>query len=208
MKLIYRISFLFFAFSIAALSFADSPLTSTTFYKAYGEREIVSKALKAGGALTDSLLNYLLDENHPLDVKMAVINALGWDIKGKNNSEIFIRRLIQQQNYADRMDFLQNASGELLILMAYLKAMDNYFEVNEALQYAKKAVQQKTKNFTVGIIAALIEAQKHLLQENYCAVYNVVDRARKAPYLQQQMKPEAVGIIMEYINLYNENCTR
>ena len=65
---------------------ADSPLTSTDFSEAYLEEPIIAAASKTDGRITNELMDYLTDDNNPVDVKMAVINKLGWNIDGKTNS--------------------------------------------------------------------------------------------------------------------------
>ncbi len=62
---------------------ADSPLTSTEIYKAYDKLPIIQLAGNSKGLLTEELIKYLADNGNPTDVKIALINRLGWDIKGK-----------------------------------------------------------------------------------------------------------------------------
>jgi len=56
-------------------------------------------------------------------------------------------------------DLINNGKDYELLCLAYLKAMDNYFEVEEALVLAKKARSKKPGSCTFNIITALIEAQ-------------------------------------------------
>jgi hypothetical protein len=89
--------------------------------------------------------------------------------------------------------------------MAYLKAMDNYFEVDEAIVYAEKAVSKNPKSFTYNIICALIKAQK-AMDGDWCMVFKITDRVRKDKSLQMDMKQEAFNIIFEYMDLYQDDC--
>ena len=78
--------------------FADSPLTSTEFYKAYSNQTIVILAAKSEGKLTNEVLAYLLLEENPVAIKLAVINALGWELNKKKNHQKFINDLIKKKN--------------------------------------------------------------------------------------------------------------
>ena len=60
------------------LAFADSPLTSTTFYQAYLDVLIVKQADQTH-RLDRAMGDYLLNDQNPFDVKLAVINALSWE---------------------------------------------------------------------------------------------------------------------------------
>jgi hypothetical protein len=62
---------------------ADSPLTSTEIYKAYDKLPIILLAGNSKGLLIEELIKYLVEKDNPTDVKVALINRLGWDIKGK-----------------------------------------------------------------------------------------------------------------------------
>ena len=79
MKKIFLILLLTLTFNSA---FADSPLTSTSFYNAYMDIPLVNKTSKSKGILTDEVFEYLNSKNS-IDKKTALINALKWNIKGK-----------------------------------------------------------------------------------------------------------------------------
>ena len=139
--------------------FADSPLTSTNFSEAYADSKIVESASTTEGILTIELMDYLNQSMHPIELKMAVINEIGWSFNGHNNADLFIEYLQEKYGFKDKDEFLQQASADLLISMAYLKAMDNYFNVAEAVVYAKEAKSKNKESYTINIICALIEAQ-------------------------------------------------
>ena len=70
---------------ISQYTFADSPLTSTDFHKAYLDVPLIKKTTNSTGVLTDEVFEYLTSKNS-LDKKVALINALKWNIDGKKNS--------------------------------------------------------------------------------------------------------------------------
>jgi hypothetical protein len=89
--------------------------------------------------LTTELMKWLAAENNPVDVKMAIINCLGWDTKNRKNSSMFFKYLKKVKGYKDHADFEANGKDFELLCLAYMKAMENYFEVDDAIDYAENA---------------------------------------------------------------------
>lgn len=181
--------------------FADSPLTSTNFSEAYADSKIVELASTTEGILTIELMDYLNQSMHPIELKMAVINEIGWSFNGHNNADLFIEYLQEKYGFKDKDEFLQQASADLLISMAYLKAMDNYFNVEEAVVYAKEAKSKNKESYTINIICALIEAQ-NAFDTDWNEVYNKTNEVRNNRSLNRDMKEDAVKIIFDYMDLY------
>ena len=182
---------------------AGSPLTSTNIHEAYKDSAIIQLALKTEGKLTVELMNYLSDAKKPIELKIALINALGWDFNGKNNSTQFYEYLKENQNLKN----INETSADILICYAYLKALDNYFDVDDAIKFAQKAKSKNKNSYTINIICALIEAQK-AMGSNWCEVYNLTNNIRVNDALQIDMKEDAIKIIFEYMNLYKDYCKK
>ena len=70
-----RIILISLTLALPAAAYGDSPLTSATFHSPYRNRTI-SRA--SAGRLDPGLSAYLADPRKPIDVKAALINALGW----------------------------------------------------------------------------------------------------------------------------------
>ncbi len=103
---------------------ADTPITSTSFHKAYEDIPEVKKAVKQK-ILDDELAAFLLNEKTPLDYAAAVINALSWDFDGKNNTQYLIKYLTKQdRTIPERLETLE-VSGRILFVLGYLRAMDD-----------------------------------------------------------------------------------
>ncbi len=180
--------------------FADSPLTSTDISNAYKDSKIVQLASTTDGMLNDELMNYLFDSKNPIELKIALISKLGWNFDGKSNSKVFYEYL-KKNNLKD----INEASADILICYAYLKALDNYFDVEEAIIYAQKAKLKNGKSYTISIICALIEAQK-AMDSDWCEVYKLTNNVRLNGTLIKDLKEEAVNIIFEYTDGYREYC--
>ena len=184
-------------------AYADSPLTSSNFYKAYASVPIIKEASKCNGKLTDKLINYLSDPTEPIDIKMALINSLGWDIKGKTNATKFIKYLQEKRGYSSIKDLKEKSSAEELICIAYLKAMDGYFDVKDALEYSNQAITKSKKSYTIHLINALIYSQT-FEYGHWCRKYQVMEKVRTNSSLINDFKEEATVIIFDYINGYKK----
>jgi hypothetical protein len=201
-------TFLIIAFFLifSSNAFADSPLTSTAFYKAYTLEPIVNEAGNCNGILTVSLMNYLADPVQPIDIKMALINRLGWDIKGKTNAATFIQHLQVKNGYSSIEDLKEKSSADELICIAYLKAMDGYFDVKNALEYSNLAITKAKNSYTIHLINALIYSQT-FKYGNWCRIYQVMDKVKTNSSLIIDFKAEATRIIFEYTNIYKKYCS-
>ena len=198
------ISTLIFGLFIGQNLYAGSPLTSTNISQAYQDSRIIKSASKQNGKLNKKLMRYLTKRKKPIELKIAVINELGWDFDGKNNSELFYEFLKEKRN----IENIDDASADILICYSYLKAMDNYFDVREALKFARKAYSKDKNSFSINIIYALIEAQKHLLSERFCKVFKVTNKVRENNFLKKDMEDDAIKIIFDYIESYKEYCKK
>lgn len=177
---------------------ADSPLTSTDFWKAYGEIPAVKQAHDIE-RLNTTLANYLLSLNNSIDKKAAVINALNWNFEGKQNAMLFREVLGQKYKMAPGKVDARLTADETFCL-AYLMALDDYFHVNKALTVAEKARHLNSKSFTVAIVSSLIEAQAHFSDQK--KLWPIVKKVLDDPKLSQDLRPKARAIITDYMKLY------
>jgi hypothetical protein len=185
--------------------FADSPLTSTDFSRAYQNEQIIIKATNANGILTDEIISFLVTESNPVDLKIAAINVLGWETYGKTNSDKFLSWLKSKKGYSNVDDLISRASGDVVLCYAYLKAMDNYFDVTDALKYAETALKKKPQSYSYQIITALIRAQTEITGD-WCKVFQATDAVRNNKSLKIDMREEAIKIIFDYMDGYKDKC--
>lgn len=202
MKL-FLFSLLFTAASTCS-ALADSPLTSTDFAAAYKNEKMVKAANAANGVLTPKLMKFLAGSGK-IDVKMAVINALGWNIDGKINAVTFLKYIKDKQGFSSDDEVLNNASPDIVLCVAYLKAMDNYFDVEEAAIWSKRAALANRSSYTFAIIDGLIQGQFYF-DTNWCDVFYATDNVRTNTALTKDMNEAAITIIFEYMDLYADSC--
>ena len=143
--------------------FGDSPLTSTAFSEAYLSEPIVMAAGRARGKITRQIMDYLAEKTNPIDVKVAAINKLSWDINGKSNAAQFLEYLRENsvdsaaRGYQPVSDsssvfmqdpLLETLGADELLCYSYMLALDNYFSIDQALAYAEMAVQKNPESYT------------------------------------------------------------
>ena len=181
--------------------FADSPLSSTPFYKAYSELNII-KAAKAKGILNVEMAEYLSSGSIPLDLKAALINALSWSFDGKYNSELYSYYLcIKYGVPLENLEITRLSPGELFSL-GYLQAMDDYFDVNDSLNLLELARENLDKSLTVTLIYTLVQAQTMMQSQRWDGIYPMFEELINDESLKVDIRPKAVSIILDYMVLY------
>jgi hypothetical protein len=196
---------------------ADSPLTSTPFWQAYENVKEVKYAKENG--LNSKVLKYLTGNKLTCDVKIAIINCFGW---ASGYTEIFEDYLIDKRKGLSRdvFKYLKKEDDEMpqentetkllttddLICWSYLRAMDNYQTPEYSMRGAFLAYWRDKENMAGGVVLCLIAGQQAMMYD-WCKIYEsaqmfIVD----AEYKTNILKEDAVNIIMEYLNLYEQDC--
>jgi hypothetical protein len=192
-------------FFVANTSFADSPLTSTDFHMGYIDIAIIKQARKSDGIITEKQLQFLTNSKNPIAIKLALINSLGWDTKGKSNAPKYLAYLLKKQPQLNYKNFYNKATADQLICYAYLKAMDNYFNVKSASVFARQAMRKAPTAYSIHLIGTLIQVQG-LNQNNWCSVYTKINQVRTNKKLKLDMRLISIAAIFSYTDGYKEYC--
>jgi hypothetical protein len=182
---------------------ADSPLTSTPFHEKYTDIDIVLKAEQLG-IMNQEFADYLHDRSNPDDVKAALINALGWSTDGKSNAEIY-NTLIHKKQITEADISALNANE--LFVIGYLKALDNYFDVSNAILFLRQARIKNSNSFTYSIIEALAKSQK-AMEKDFCKVWKYASKVFSNKDLEIEMREDARKMIYDYMVIYKKDCDR
>jgi hypothetical protein len=206
-----RLAFILISFLIVSVTYADSPLTSTNFYYAYEDVLLVKQAKEAKGKLSKEMLTYLAEDGNKLDVKLAIINAVGWNVNGLSNSKKFLTYVMNKKKYkvefvGPETTFKWNATADELICYAYLKALDNYFNVVEASNVAGLALKKKPSSFSVNMIHSLIKSQGLTSLSENCYASKIFNTLKNNPNLTMDMRKESTSFIFEYMDFVGTNC--
>ena len=184
-------------------AWADSPLTSTHFAEAYSDHPMVQMACEEmQGNIPTTLLNFLANKHEPVDVRLAVINKLGWNFDGTSIDAQLDEYLMGRYGAKNEKKLIKKLDAGTLAVYAYAKAMSDYFDVTAACELGHQAVKKnKNKSFSVAMASALIDAQ-HYMDSDWSMVYKVVADVVHDGSLHLDMRQKAIDNIMEYINLY------
>ncbi|WP_146242273.1 hypothetical protein [Acaryochloris thomasi] len=203
-KILVSISAAALLLNVATPSRADSPITSTNFSEAYQSYDIVKRA-KETGTLDLEMAEYLSSPSTPIDIKAALINALSWNIEGKRNAMQYRQYLGLTYNQPMEELRLDQLSDDELFSLGYLTVMDDYFKPEKAQPYLEAAQQRKPKSYTVAMVNALTQAQA-ALDSDRCQVWRVTEKVVNNSTLDQDLKPAAQKIILDYMRVYEESC--
>ena len=198
---------------ISQNTFADSPLTSTDFYKAYMDVPLVQKALNSKGKITNEMMAYINSETNSLEVKLAIINAIGWNVKGNKSSKLYFKFVMNKKKYksdfgGDSTAFNWNATADELICYAYMKALDNYFDISDAFEVAALALKKNPNSFAVNMIYNLIKAQGLTSYREYCTASKIFNTLKNNSNLTNDMKKESMPFIFEYMDYIGKDCKK
>jgi len=181
---------------------ADSPLPSTPFHQVFTEDKLVMKAAQEG-VMSLEFGDFLTSPKVGIARKAALINALGWDINGKHNAELFSYYLaLKHREALDTLE-LEELLSEEVFCVGYLTALDNYFEPEGGLALLQYARELMPESFTVALITALVEAQV-AMDEDFAGVWPPVQAVLDNEHLEWDLPDPMFSAIMDYMSLYQE----
>ena len=191
-------------FVLSRKSHADSPITATDFYEAYIDVKMVERA-HLEGVMGLEIAEFLTSPENPIDVKAAVINGLSWRFEGKNNAELYAYYLALLYHLSITELDTAFLSADEIFCLGYLTAMDDYFHPEKALPLLAEAHKMMKESFTVSIILAIAKAQIPF-DSDWCEVWRLTEEVLQNKELKQDLRPEAIKRIVDYMSLYKEYC--
>ena len=197
-NVLFSLAFLLFVTN----TFADSPLTSTPIYMGYMDIPLIRKADKSNGIITDEQLHFLTEKHNPIAVKLALINSLRWKFEGKSNAPAYLKFLFERKPQLNYTNFINKASAEELICYAYLKAMDNYFDVKSATIFAQQAMRKAPTSYSIHLIGTLINAQSYLSKRESCKIYTSMNQVRINNKLKVDLRKKSIDAVFGYTDSY------
>lgn len=188
--------------SVGNFAFADSPVTSTDFYKAYTDIEMVNYA-QSKGIIDNKIAQYLHNPSNSIDKKAAAINALSWSIDGKNNA-ILYKNYLYKIKAIFKNKALGNSEpiGSDKFCIAYLSLLDDYNNPSPSINLLKEVSSEIKNSYTVNVILMIAKAQENLFNGNANKVKSYIQELQSNDKLKQDLRPEAKQIIFDYMNLY------
>ena len=221
----WKSMFCWYTILYGGLLHADSPLTSSYFAPAYREVPEIAAMMAIEGQTEDALLLdaltsvFILDAERPIDVRLAMINAVGF---GQNTNVELIVQYVALKYGSDAADWkrevaagtwvtlskkceLAGVTGEDMLVIAYVSAMAEYMNPRCALPFAAKAGLALREHEAHAWITQLIMAQM-IMEINPCEVFVMFAELPKKVMSEGRLREEAKRRIMDYIGLYEDAC--
>jgi hypothetical protein len=104
------------------------------------------------------------------------------------------------------MAFKWYATRDELICYAYMKAMDNYFDVVEAFDIAGDALRKSPDSFAVNMIYNLIKSQGLTDFGENCYASKMFLTLKDNPKLKMDMRKESMVYVFEYMVYIGKDC--
>jgi hypothetical protein len=205
MKKILVASVVVFLTLVTGFAYAGSPLIQTSFYSAYYMNEKVQLAEQLE-FLDGGLAAYVADNNIAIGEKLAVINALQWNEKGKNNVETFKMFLGRKYGKGFENLNLDEINGNDLLCLGYMISLDKQRKIAEALPILEKAKAKNLTSYSTQLISALANAQTMINSSKGCDAWKACDAVRNNTTLVQDLNPEATAIIFGQVDTYRDTC--
>ena len=192
-------------------AFTDSPITSTAFYENFLEIEIVKQASSTKLLDNDGCI-YLSSELVPIENKIALINALSWiypeDVKVPlYNFNTFSDYLSKKYNQKFDLETANLYTDHEYICLAYLRAMDDYFNMEVPYLLIQKVSDNAKNNLSYNIIKSLIETQEILSDmDQWCMIWKNYDSVVDNKNFVRDIGDSTIESISSYMNHYKHNC--
>ncbi|MES2588800.1 MAG: hypothetical protein V4622_07450 [Bacteroidota bacterium] len=191
-----------FAFFITKISFADSPLTSTSLHRGYEDNALVQAAIKTK-TISKAQYKFFVSDA-PLPEKLAVISAFGWGNEGstivKDLTAEFIKVRKGEENFI---------SDDYFVL-AYAQGLEDYFDMSKVFNnYISKIDLKNEKRESAYWVMHLCNMQ-HLLddQSQWCQIYKAYQMVKNMTTLVRDMKEITLKEgIYSYLDIYAGTCT-
>ena len=185
---------------------ADSPLTSTTFGRAYDDHPIVARALEAQ-SLDRQMAAYIGDPINPVDVKLAIVSALSFPTAKRN-----VLRLVfyfrekygwSAANSPSPYEVpLEDLAWDEVAALGYMAALADTRYPGRAKAIAARARELKPDSLAVALVHTLIESQG----EDCDGVrdYHQVLKQRDEGVLVGDFRQTALDIVAEYMKWFDD----
>lgn len=180
-------------------AYADSPITSTTFYNAYLDIEMVAEAHHSG--LSQEVTRFIASNENPLDQRAAAINAIyssyaEWD--DRNLTDEYAKTVYGKP--ASSLNFTTLRGDERFVL-GYLKALDHYKRPDA--YWLGLARESLPNSMTVALVQSVVksnESPEAVWFGNCYLERNFADKG-----LIQDIRQGAIDMITDYLSLYKKD---
>lgn len=189
-------------------SYADSPLTSIEIWRTFPENLEIQKTLKTK-KISNSTIEFILNETNSLQIRICVINALGWNMNSnKYNSRKLLKAILEKYRVKSIDKLNEKKNAEILSCYSYLYAMDNYLNMGKILSCTRQAVALDPENKAVSYVYSLIQSQNYFLTKDWCKLYLTFENFKKKEFSFKNIDNNLIKLTSDYIDVYNKYCSK
>ena len=139
------------------ICFSDTFITSTNFYKAYMDIDLVKVASETH-IMSEEMLNALFDKSIPVDEKLAIINALSWNKNTSDNVGKYILKL--ELIHGKKWENIgKEYSKDELLCWGYLLLINDYSNPAKYLKFFEAGNLKLKDSFVSNLLINLTKAQ-------------------------------------------------
>jgi hypothetical protein len=183
----------FFISILLSFFFVDSPITSIDFWQHSKDPVVLKYASSKDKTLNREVLFYLTNNNKSEFDKLALINALGWDLNlTKNNSTVFL----------EHIGGLTKATGFEKTMYSYFLALKDYKNVSQSYKILNNI---KYNSQSVFLIKTIVYSQKQFLDFNPDGVWKLFCEIDGFTEFESPQLQSAFESCKSYLILYKQN---
>ena len=195
-----------FLLLVSSNSYADTPLTSINFWTIHADDFAVQNALR-NNKMDKSTIDFILDESNSLEIRLSVINAIGWKFNSDNKKSTTLLRSILKKYKVNSIDNLFDVKHiDILTCYTYSLALDNYKNVDNIIQLSREVSNLDPNNFYSNYIYTLIKSQKYSLSSQWCNVFSVFKELRKSDRFNSEFGNKLYDKTYEFIGTSDKYC--
>jgi hypothetical protein len=184
---------------------ASKPVTLTNFHASFGYLDEVRHVLDHG-LIDGRIVNFLVDQNNPIDEKAAIINALVDNNKYKSNALTFKQYIARKYKESWESLDLNKLNAEELFCLGYMTIQDENGATTNGLPILEMAEQKNPYSYTISLFRALASAEVSIDAGNDCEGWKECQAVKSNTSLNNDLDSGVANIIFNTIESYNNGC--
>ena len=184
---------------------ASKPVTLTNFHDSFSYLDEVRHVLDHG-LIDGRIVNFLVDQNNPIDEKAAIINALVDNNKFNSNALTFKQYVARKYKENWESLDLSKLSAEELFCLGYITILDENGATENGLPILEMAEQKNPYSYTISLFSALANAERSIEAGNNCEGWKACQAVKSNSSLNNDLDTRVSSLIFDTIESYNNGC--
>lgn len=182
---------------------ADAPLAQIALQPAYADVAAVDRATK-NRVLDKDAIDLLHSAETPIDVKVAVVNALGVSFDPSQlRADAYTRAVYGKDAKALDKRALR---GDELLVVGHLLALDDAMTTTKAAPFLEAAQRKLPTSFTVALVVALARQVNMSTTTQWCGLWRASERVLRDAKLVTDMREGAIDLAFDFLVNFRDSC--